>query len=286
MGVMNRILGGGDESIRRARRPQELAAKRGRDALEGLDWLGRRPGPRASPLYRLLLGLGEFVLYRVCAIRVEVEGHEHLPAGGYILAAALHRSWIDPLVVLRALPREPRPWFLGSAATAFDKRWKERLLHRTGGMLPVWRGGADLEVHVRAAKAVVEEGAVLALFIEGAIVGPPDRVHPGIRAGSGLLALRTGAPIVPFALAGADELYRGKRIGVRILPRVTVEELLGDEWPTEAPARRSRDELRLARRVTRLLAERIDAQLDGLIARSADPPDHPRRWRWLTRLMR
>lgn len=286
MNLLSRILGGGDESIRRARRPAELAASRGRPATEGLDWLGRRPGPRAGLLYRLLLSVGEFILYRVAAVRVEVEGREHLPNGGYILAAALHRSWIDPLVVLRALPREPRPWFLGSAATAFDKRWKERLLHHTGGMLPVWRGGADVEVHVRAARAVVEEGAVLALFIEGAIVGPPDRVYPGIRAGSGLLALRTDAPIVPFALAGADELYRGKRIGARILPAVTLAELLGDEWPGTPPPPNTREELRLARRVTRLLAERIDAQLDELVARSADAPHHPRQWCWLTRLMR
>jgi len=286
MSVLKRILGGGDESIRRARRPQELAASRGRAATEGLDWLGWRPGPRAPLLYRLLLGIGEFVLYRVCAIRVEIEGREHLPAGGYILAGALHRSWIDPLIVLRALPREPRPWFLGSAATAFDKRWKERLLHHTGGMLPVWRGGADIDVHVRAARAVVDEGAVLALFIEGAIVGPPDRVHPGIRSGSGLLALRTQAPIVPFALAGAGELYRGKRIVVRILPPVRVEQLLDDEWPGQPPAPNTRDELRLARRLARALAERIDAQMEELVARTVDAPDHTRRWRWLTRLLR
>ena len=31
------------------------------------------------------------------------------------------------------LPAEPRAWFLGSAATAFDRRWKERLLRRLGG---------------------------------------------------------------------------------------------------------------------------------------------------------
>jgi 1-acyl-sn-glycerol-3-phosphate acyltransferase len=286
MGLLNQILGGGDEGIRRARRPQELAESRGRPALEGLDWLGRRPGPCAGRLYRLVVGLGEGFLYRACAVRVEIEGRENLPVGGYLLAAALHRSWIDPLIVLRALPREPRPWFLGSAATAFDRAWKEQLLRWTGGMLPIWRGGADVDVHVRAARAVVEEGAVLALFIEGAIVGPPGRVHPGIRAGSGLLALRTDALIVPFALAGTDELYRGKRISARILPPVTVRQLLGDEWPATPPKAGTRDELRLARRISRLLADRIDAQMDELISRSADPPDHPRRWRWLTRLMR
>lgn len=286
MGVLNRILGGGDETIARARRPQELAGSLGRPALEGLEWLGRRPGAKSGWLYRILLGLGEFVLYRMSAIRVRVEGREHLPEGGYILAAALHRSWIDPLIVLRALPRQPRPWFMGGAPTAFDRRWKERLLHRIGGFLPVWRGGADVGVHVEAARAVIEEGAVLVLFFEGAIAGPPDRVNPASRFGGGLLALRTDAPIVPFALAGSAELYRGKRIAARILPPVTLPDLLADEWPGEPPPAGTRDELRLARRVTHRLAEEINAQLPALLAWTEDPRDRQRHWRWLTRLFR
>jgi 1-acyl-sn-glycerol-3-phosphate acyltransferase len=286
MPFLKRFLGGGDASIASAKRPQELRARWGRPAKEGLDWLRRPPSAKAPWLYRILLWLGNFVLYRVCAIKVEIEGRENLPAaGGYILAAALHRGWIDPLIPLRALPVEPRVWFLGSAPTAFDRPWKERLLRKTGGILPVWRGGG-IDVHVRATKGVMHEKAVLCLFIEGAIMGPPDHVWPGVRGGSGLLALRTGAPIVPFALAGTDELYRGKRIAAKILLPVSMAELLGPEWTGEAPKQDSREELRLARRVTRLIGDRIDAELPAMLARVTDPPDTPRRWKGLTRLMR
>jgi 1-acyl-sn-glycerol-3-phosphate acyltransferase len=286
MPFLTRFLGGGDASISRAKRPQELRANWSRSTKEGLDWLRRPPSAKAPSLYRVLLGLGNFVLYRVCAIKVEIEGRENLPAGGgYILAAALHRGWIDPLIPLRALPIEPRIWFLGSAPTAFDKPWKERLLRKTGGILPVWRGGG-IDVHVRAAKGVMDEKAVLCLFIEGAIVGPPDRVWPGVRGGSGLLALRTRAPIVPFALTGTDELYRGKRIAAKILPPVSMAKLLGAEWPGEPPKQDTREELHLARRVTRLIADRIDAELPAMLARVTDPPDTRRRWSGLTRLMR
>lgn len=285
MSVLNRVLGGGDESIRRARRPQELAANRDRPALEGLDWLGRQPSARAPLLYRALLRIGEFLLYRVFAIRVEVEGREHLPAGAYIAAAALHRGWIDPLVVLRALPIEPRVWFMGSAATAFDRAWKEALLRRTGGLLPVWRGGG-VDVHVRAARAIADEGAVLCLFIEGAIVGPPDRVWPGARGGSGLLALRTGMPIVPVTLIGGDQLYRGRQICVRILPPTTVEQILGDDWSGAPAEPDTREELRQARTIVRGIAQRIDSVLPELAAPVAAQPDGPRRHRWLTRLFR
>lgn len=231
----------------------------------------------------MLLGFGRFVLFRICAVRLEVEGLANLPRGGYIAAAALHRGWVDPLAVILALPVEPRVWFIGSAPTAFRRRWMEWLLRRTGGILPVWRGGSDVSVHVTAANAVVEEGGVLCLFIEGAIVGPPDRVWPGVRSGAGLLALRTNAPIVPIALIGGDELYRGRRLALCILPPTTVSELLGG---APLPVGDTRDELRAARTVTRAIAARINEALVNLAPRVVDPPQRTRRWRWLTRLLR
>ena len=283
VGILRGLLGGRAKAIEHARRPEALARSLSRPPLEGLDWLGHRPSARAPLLYRLLLGFGRFVLMRVCAVRLEVEGRENLPRGGFMAAAALHRGWVDPLAVILALPVEPRVWFLGSAATAFSRRWMEWLLRRTGGILPVWRGGADVAVHVDAARAVVQEGGVLCLFIEGAIVGPPDRVWPGVRSGAGLLALRTNVPIVPIALIGGDELHRGRRIALRILPPTTVAELL-DGAPASAPD--TRDELRAARTIVRALAARIDAALVELAPLVTDPPTKPRRWRWLTRLFR
>jgi 1-acyl-sn-glycerol-3-phosphate acyltransferase len=281
--VLRRLLGGGDDTVARAKRPQQLAASRGRPALEGLDWLGHPPSRRAPWLYRFMLGLGDFVLFRICRIRVRVAGRENLPAGGYIVAAALHRGWIDPLIVLRALPLEPRVWFMGSAASAFDKRWKERLLHRMGGLLPVWRGGG-VDVHVTGARAVIDQGAVLCLFIEGGIVGPPDRVWPGARAGTGLLALRANAPIVPLAVAGTAELYRGRTIAVRILPPMTVDQLLGVD--VDRPAANSRDELRVARAIVKALSATIDDALPELISSTPPLRQADRRWSWLTRLFR
>ncbi len=151
MNLYRKLLGGGDVSIARARRPQELAASLETAPREGLDWLGRPPSARAPWIYRLLVGLALAILHHVCRLRIVVEGRDRLPAGGYVAVCALHRSWLDPLLLVDALPREPRIWFMGSGATAFDRAWKERLLRRTGGLLPVWRGGTDVSVHVTAA---------------------------------------------------------------------------------------------------------------------------------------
>lgn len=283
MGIVERLLGGGDESIARAHRPQALAASLGSPPAEGLDWLGRDPSPRVGLLFRVLWAAGSSFL-GLCRIRLDVEGREHIPDGGHLVAAALHRSWIDPLVVIATWPLEPRIWFLGSGPSAFDRPWKEWLLRRTGGFLPVWRGGAGIETHVRAARAVVASTGCLALFFEGAIGGEPDRVAR-IRAGSGLLALRTQAPIVPIAICGAEQLYRGKRIAARVLPATTVRELLGTEWDGSSPEPGTREELRLARRITERLGERIDAEVGAIYTKTLDPPG-PREWPWLTRLFR
>jgi len=281
---MGSILGGGDQTARRAKRPQELAASRAMPPAEGLAWLGRRPDGRRGPLARALFGAAWFVLFRLARLRLRVEGTEHLPAGGYLLAAAVHRGWVDPLIVVRTLPAEPRPWFLASGASAFDRPWKESLLRRAGGVLPVWRGGADLGTHLGSARAVTEAGCPFVLFVEGAVAGPPDRVHR-TRSGVGLFALRMGeAPIVPFALAGSDDLYRGKRIAVRILPPTSAAELLGDDLPDVPPRPDTREELRLARLVTQRLAERLSAAVVELYAGTVDPPGARHGWRWLRRL--
>jgi 1-acyl-sn-glycerol-3-phosphate acyltransferase len=284
MRFLKRLFGGGGESIARARRPQELAASMDEPPLEGLDWLGRAPGSGAPLLYRIMVTLAWAFLSRVCGLRVRVDGREQLPDGGYIAVCALHRSWIDPLLLIRAIPIEPRVWFMGSGPTAFDRPWKESLLRKTGGILPVWRGGTDVDVHVRAAAAVVDEGAVLGLFAEGAIAGRPDRPHK-MRLGAALLCLRTGAQIVPVAMCGAEELYRGKRMTVRLLPPTSPRELLGEAW-VGAPEPGSRDELRVARALTKALSERIAAAVAEDYPGTQDPPETPRRWKWLTRLMR
>jgi 1-acyl-sn-glycerol-3-phosphate acyltransferase len=248
---------------------------------EGLAWLGRAPWARSTPAYRIARVAARVALQGACGFRVDAEGHEILPSGGYMLVGATHRGWMDPFLVLHALPPAPRAWFLGGAATAFDRPWKEWLLRTVGGMLPVWRGGVGVDHHVAAARAVIDAGAVFVMFPEGGIAGPPDRPST-FRHGTALIALRTDPTIVPFAMAGSAELYRGKRFATRILPATSVRGLLGAEMPALLPEPGSREELALAR----LLTSRLEALLAPAVAdlhpRTVDPPTRKRRWTGLT----
>lgn len=261
--------------------PQALAAERG-DVREGLDWLGRPPEARAGLLVRVFAVVTRFLLFVLFRFRISTTGREHLPAGGgYLVVAAIHRGWMDPFLILHALPLEPRVWFLGSGPSAFSARWREWLLHRLGGMLPVWRGGVGVDQHVASARAVLANGGVFVLVPEGGVAGPPDRLAT-FRTGAALIALRTGAPIVPIALAGAEELYLGKRLASMILPPTSARELLGGAWDGMLPEPGSRAELDLARQLTDCLADVLGPAVAALYPGTVDPPGRPRRFRGLT----
>jgi acyltransferase-like protein len=278
------VAGGEGEPTRRRRRPppgrispQALADARG-GALEGLAWLGRQPESKASLSYRALRLLARAILFGAFRFRIATSGQEHLPRGGYLIVGAAHRGWMDPFVVLHAIPAQPRAWFLGSGPSTFTSRWREWLIHHVGGLLPVWRGGVGIDVHVAAARAVVANGGVFAQMPEGTVSGPPGRIGP-FRNGWALIALRVPAPIVPLAIAGTEELYLGKRMASQVLPATSVADLLGASWDGVVPREGSREELALAARLSEALAARLGPVVEELQSVTVDPPGHPRRLR-------
>ena len=263
--------------------PEALARQRG-GVREGLAWLGRTPESRASLLVRVVAALFRFIVFGVLRLRHEQLGREHVPAvGGYIVVGAVHRGWMDPFLIMNALPLQPRVWFLGSGPSAFSARWREWLLHRIGGMLPVWRGGVGIDQHVASARAVVAAGGVFVLIPEGGVAGPPDRLA-SFRFGSALIALRVNAPILPIAIAGSAELYVGRHLATRLLEPTTVAQLLGSEWPAGGmlPEPGSRAELDLAHRLTERFADLLGPAVAELYPRTMDPPARARRLRGLT----
>jgi 1-acyl-sn-glycerol-3-phosphate acyltransferase len=246
---------------------------------EGLAWLGRAPSAHAGPVVGGLLRLFRWRASAVAAIQVTVEGDEHRPTGGTIVACASHRSWFDGPLLMSEFA-EPRLWYIASASAIFRIPGMEWVMRRFGGMVPVYRGGVDVDVHVDAARAILDAGAVFAIYPEGTRAGDGDRIGP-FRRGIGLIGLRTGAPIIPVALGGTKTLYRGRRVGLRMLPPTSALALAGLDTP---PAPGTQAELDAAKAAADALAELLAPHVAELIARAEDPPDHPRRWRWMSDL--
>ncbi len=128
---------------------------------------------------------------------------------------------------------------------------------------------------------MIGSGGVFVVLPEGGILGPPERIST-FRVGAALIALRTGAPIVPFVMVGSKQLYIGRRMASRILPPTTAAALLGDGWDGLPQAPGSREELDLARQLTERLGALLGPEVEALYPRVADPPDRPRRLRGLT----
>ena len=156
-----------------------------------------------------------------CFTRVSVEGLEHVPATGPLILATNHISNADPPLVSGWLtPVLGRPVHWMAKAEALD--WPlAGWFMRQNGAFGIRRGAADTEAF-RLARAVLVDGRVLGTFPEGtrSPTGALQRAKDGVT----LLALRTGAPILPIGVIDTDRFWpRGRmvwRFGGRIALRV------------------------------------------------------------------
>ena len=227
---------------------------------------------------------------RAFGFRIDVVGLDRLPraadggpAGGWIAAGMPHRTWVDPFVVVEALPMEPRLVFFGDGRAIFRSRWRRFLVRRIGGVIPIWPGAGReaVEGYMAAAAAALDAGAVLCLFPETGPATPPGTARP---FGSGLayFALRTGAPIVPLVLGGTHELYLHRRFRLEVLEPVTWQELAGVARDMPPPEPWSSAERRLAHTLTRALHERTASTVAAAHRATTLPPGRHKRWAWLT----
>jgi cytidylate kinase len=220
-------------------RPAGEAPDRPRRGLRRRPTLGvirdSRPAPTPIAIRKTpILRLGSLVL-RVIAraiIRIRVEGDlSAIPESGPLIIAANHASSADPVLIgafLNGRLHRPLNW-LG----------KRELVEmpiigwfmREAGIHPVDRATADVGAF-RTAIRVLESGNILTVFPEG--TRSPDGVLQEVREGVAVLALRSGAPVLPVGVADSDKVWRkgsmfptpGRSVTVRYgRPFVVADEL-------------------------------------------------------------
>jgi len=139
--------------------------------------------------------------------RVKAVGVENVPAHGRALLAANHAGILPwdatmmSIAVMREhpLPRQPRFLVLN---LAFDLPWFSVAIRKVGGVVASPYNAIRL----------LEQDQLVAVFPEGVKgtgkpYGERYQLQRFGRGGFAEIALRTGAPIVPVAVVGSEEIY-------------------------------------------------------------------------------
>ncbi|MFQ6098546.1 MAG: lysophospholipid acyltransferase family protein [Armatimonadota bacterium] len=207
---------------------------------------------RSWPLYRL----GHWVVGAALWLlgRWEVHGLENVPNDGPVILAPNHTSYLDPPAVGTAMRRPI--WFMAKSEL-FENLILGPLIWRMRAF-PVRRGRPDRRA-LRNCLRLLEAGEVVTVFPEGERSKTGQLQEPEL--GVAVLALRSGAPVVPVAMSGTDEvlprhavLPRFGKVVVRFGEPMTFPEYRGKKA--------SKDDLRevadrIMREIARLLREPI-----------------------------
>ena len=220
----------------------------------------RRP-MRATPVAtRLdpLVRLGSAVLRLIVRgiVRLRIEGDlSAVPRQGALIVAANHASSADPVLIgafLNSAINRPINWLGKRELTEWGLTgWA----FRRAGIHPVDRDAADLE-SFRTAMRILDAGQILAVFPEG--TRSRDGALQRVREGVGMLAMRSGALVLPVAVVDSDLMWpRGRllpRFGKKVIVRYGTAFSVGDVLTSRGDPIKGREATQAA---TRLVMERI-----------------------------
>jgi 1-acyl-sn-glycerol-3-phosphate acyltransferase len=132
-------------------------------------------------------------------------GGEHVPAEGGVVIAANHVSHADPFTFALFVYDQGRlPRFLAKSEL-FRIPVARRILTATG-QIPVHRMTADAAHAFAAAVTAVEEGKAVVVYPEGTLTREPALWPMVGKTGAARIALASGAPVVPVAQWGVQDI--------------------------------------------------------------------------------
>src|SRR6478735_2161770 len=146
------------------------------------------------------------LILKTTGVRVRVEGLDRIQPGKTYVFVSNHQSIYDTPVVFASLPYQLRIIAKESLAGFPVLGWHLR----RGGHLFVDRRHPDPTGILRRWRALVSEGLSLLIYAEG--TRSPDGHVARFKAGSFLLAIEAGLPIVPVAVIGTRQVMPKNRL--------------------------------------------------------------------------
>ncbi len=177
----------------------------------------------------------------------KVSGRERVPMTGPLIVVANHLNNVDP--PLLAAGAGGRRIVLMGKIEIF--KYPFGIVPRLFGAFPVRRFDADVGAMLHAER-VLRRGGVLGMFPEGtrSRTGHLGKLQPG----TALIALRTGAAVLPCAITGTEQL----RNPLALLHRPKITFTVGEPIVVEAVRRPTEEQVNL-------LTERITEAIRNLL---------------------
>ena len=168
-----------------------------------------RPALRPRALGLPLVGDGDSRLYTFCRFLAvplfggvfgcRLKGGENLPRTGPVIVACNHKSYADPVIAGMVCDR---PLTYMAKKELFVNPYLRWLITSLGAF-PIDRGAGDREALMRALE-ILDRGDLLLMFPEGTRQYD-DAIHEFF-PGAGMIAVRSGAPVVPLAMDGMQRM--------------------------------------------------------------------------------
>ena len=202
-------------------------------------------------------------------IRFKWSGKQNIPKTGGIILAPNHMSYADwPSIALFSDGYAHRyPVFMIKSGI-FGVKGVGWLLYKFG-QLPVYRGRGDAGLVLKQAERALRKGDAVIVYPEGTATRDPDLWPMVAKTGAARLALTTGAPVVPVAQWGAQEILPYGTKKLHLFPRKTVQMVAGPPVDLSAYAGQ-----RLSASTLRAATADIMADITALLAqiRHETPP--------------
>jgi len=196
--------------------------------------------------------------------RPRVHGLDRVPADRPVVYVGKHpRSWLYLETILMGL----LAFWDGDRVPFRPMEKRGTSLHRLPGLAWLRRHVGAIPATAEAALAVLRGGESILLFPGGAseLYGAPDRIAWRGRRGFARIAAAAGAPVVPFAIGGADQQHPLRlAVGTRgslWLPPVPLPVTLDYFFGAPLSPPREEDAAAVAR-----LADRAAAETRALLA--------------------
>ncbi len=200
------------------------------------------------------------------------QGKENFPRTGGVILAPNHLSYADwaTVALFSYVYGHRYPVFMIKSAV-FEVKVLGPIMFKLG-QLPVYRGRGDAGLVLKQAEQALAAGACVIVYPEGTASRDPDLWPMVGKTGAARLGLTTGAPVIPIAHWGAQDILPYGSKNVHLFPRKTVRMAAGPPVDLSAYAGQ-----RLGASTLRAATADIMADITALLAkiRHETPPAVP-----------